>query len=107
MALREVWLICDSICGKRLTPYLKEIVPILIRHKELTVNTETAEKLIRISAATIDRLLAPERKKYNTKPRLRSESSLLNRIPLKTFSEWDRTKPGHLQVDLVEQSLPL
>ncbi len=92
---------------KRRLPKRTRLRPRIYDRKVFEVDIETRDKLVRISAATIDRLLAPERKKYNTKPRLRSESSLLNRIPLKTFSEWDRTKPGHLQVDLVEQSLPL
>lgn len=103
-ALRKVWIVCDCICGKRFAPYLEEIMPILIKHKELTVDKETEEKLLRISAATIDRLLAPERAKYVLKPRSKPETSLLNRIPVKTFSEWDRTPPGHLQVDLVEHN---
>lgn len=103
-ALRRVWIICDYICGKRLAPFLPEIVPILVRHKELTVDKQTEEKLTRISAATIDRLLASERAQYVVKPRSRPSDSLLNRIPVKTFSEWDRTQPGHLQVDLVEHN---
>ena len=105
--LRKVWIVCDSICGKRLAPYLKEIVPVLIAHNELEVDTETRQKLVRISAATIDRLLAPERAKYLLKPRSRAGPALMNRIPVKTFSQWDRTCPGDVQVDLVEQSLPL
>ncbi|MBA7618472.1 hypothetical protein ES703_25798 [subsurface metagenome] len=106
-ALRKVWIVCDCICDKRLAPYLKEIVPVLIAHNELEVDTETRQKLIRISAATIDRLLAPERAKYLLKPRSRAGPALMNRIPVKTFSQWDRTRPGDVQVDLVEQSLPL
>ena len=103
-ALRKVWIVCDCICGKRLAPYLKVIVPVLIAHNELEVDTETAEKLVRISAATIDRLLASERAKYILKPRSRVGSSLMNRIPVKTFSQWDRTRPGDVQVDLVEHN---
>jgi hypothetical protein len=103
-ALRKVWIVCDCICGKRLAPYLKEIVPVLEAHNELEVDTETAEKLVRISAATIDRLLATERAKYILKPRSRAGSTLMNRIPVKTFSQWDRTRPGNVQVDLVEHN---
>lgn len=103
-ALRKVWIVCDCICGKRLAPYLKEIVLVLISHEELVVDEETHDKLMRISAATIDRLLAPERAKYILKPRSAPSTSLLNRIPVKTFSEWDKTTPGHVQVDLVEHN---
>jgi len=37
-ALRKIWYICDSICGKRLAPYLKHIVPVLERHEEIVLN---------------------------------------------------------------------
>lgn len=103
-ALRKVWIVCDCICGKRLAPYLKEIVPVLISYGELAVDDDTRDKLMRISAATIDRLLAPERAKYVLRPRSAPVFSLMNRIPVKTFSEWDKTKPGHEQVDLVEHN---
>ncbi|TET22678.1 MAG: hypothetical protein E3J71_05315 [Candidatus Stahlbacteria bacterium] len=103
-ALRKVWIVCDCICGKRLAPYLKEILPILISYGELTVDGETRDKLVRISAATIDRLLASEKAKYKLKPRSKPGTSLLNRIPVKTFSQWDRSKPGQVQVDLVEHN---
>lgn len=28
-ALREIWMICDGICSKRLAPYLEELIPVL------------------------------------------------------------------------------
>jgi len=28
--LKEIWKICDYTCSKRLAPYLKEIIPILV-----------------------------------------------------------------------------
>ena len=34
VAMRKVWVICDCICGKRLGPYLAEIVPLLERLDE-------------------------------------------------------------------------
>jgi hypothetical protein len=67
MALRRIWLICDCICGKRLAPYLAEITPILIQHKELSISRITKEKLLRISAATIDRLLKKDKARYRLK----------------------------------------
>ena len=41
------------------------------------------------------------------KRRSRAGPALVNRIPVKTFSQWDRTRPGDVQVDLVVQSRPL
>ncbi len=58
-ALKSVWEILDYLCGKRLVAILPEVVPILERHGELKVDANTRERLIQISAATIDRLLEP------------------------------------------------
>src|SRR5213593_1058189 len=60
--LLKVWRIMDYICGKRLAPVLAEIVERLERRGELKGDPEVSKKLSRISAATIDRLLRPERK---------------------------------------------
>ena len=89
MALRKIWEIEDYICGKRLAPYMKEIVPVLEIWKELTIDKETREKLLKISAATIDRLLVPERKKFQLKGRSRTKPGTLlkNQIPIRTFSD--------------------
>lgn len=52
--LRSIWFISDYICGKRLAPLLKEIIPRLEKFKEIKLNAKTKEKLLRISPATID-----------------------------------------------------
>ncbi len=70
-ALKMIWEILDYLCGKRLAAFLPEVVPILQRHGELKVDASTRERLIQISAATIDRLLAPERRKHRLKGRRR------------------------------------
>ena len=103
VALRKVWVICDCICGKRLGPYLPEIVPLLERLDELDVNNEVREKLIKISPATIDRLLAPLRKRYQLKARCNTKPGTLlkHQIPIRTFSDWDELRPGFVEIDLV------
>jgi|APFre7841882793_1041355.scaffolds.fasta_scaffold08006_2 hypothetical protein len=102
-ALKQIWLIMDCICGKRLRPMLKEILAILQRHKEIKVRGEIKKKLLRISASTIDRILRPERKKYEIKGRsLTKPGTLLkHQIPIRTFSDWDEQKPGFVEIDLV------
>jgi len=91
-ALKQIWLICDCICGKRLAPYLPEIIPILIQHEELVIDNVTKEKLLRVSAATIDRLLAKEKTRYWLKGRARTKPGtlLLNQIPIRTFADPNR-----------------
>jgi|GEM_PF-491648 len=101
--LKQIWVIMDCICGKRLRPILKELLAILHKHKELRVTRETKKKLLRISAATIDRILKPERKKYELKGRsLTKPGTLLkHQIPIRTFSEWNEQRPGFVEIDLV------
>jgi hypothetical protein len=62
-ALVRLWRIMDYICGKRLQPLLPELLPVLERYNEFSCARETRAKLLRISAASIDRLLKPERRK--------------------------------------------
>jgi hypothetical protein len=102
-ALVQVWRIMDYICGKRLAPVLAELVERLQRHNELRCDAETARKLARMSAATIDRLLRPEREQQTVKGRshTRPGTLLKQQIPLRTFSEWDDARPGFLEIDLV------
>jgi len=102
-ALIKIWLIMDCICGKRLAPILKEIIRVLVRHKEITIEGDTKKKLCKISAATIDRLLADERKKQTLKGRSHTKPGTLlkSQIPIRTFSEWDDKRPGFVEIDLV------
>lgn len=102
-ALVQVWRIMDYICGKRLAPVLGEIVERLLRHNELSCDAAISKKLVRMSAATIDRLLRPERKKYQLKGRshTRPGTLLKHQIPMRTFNEWDEAQPGFLEMDLV------
>lgn len=102
-ALKKVWHIMDCICGKRLAPALKEVVPRLQRFREISVDTEVKRKLLNISPATIDRLLAKERRKQTIKGRSNTKPGTLlrNQIPVRTFSDWDEQRPGFVEVDLV------
>lgn len=102
-ALKKVWKVMDYICGKRLAPSLPELVPRLVRQGELKISKATAGKLAGMSAATVDRLLAPERKKMCLKGRSRTKPGTLlkHQIPVRTFSDWDDLKPGFLEIDLV------
>jgi len=101
--LVQVWRIMDYICGKRLAPVLGEMVERLLRHNEVRCDVATRKKLARMSAATIDRLLRPERQKYQLKGRshTRPGTLLKHQIPMRTFTEWDEQQPGFLEIDLV------
>lgn len=101
--LQRVWVICGGICGKRLAPYLEEIVPKLERLGELVLDAEVRDKLLGISPATVDRLLAPVRKRYQLRARSTTKPGTLlkHQIPIRTFSDWDEACPGFVEIDLV------
>jgi hypothetical protein len=103
VSLKEIWKICDYICSKRLAPFLSEIIPVLEKWGEIKLDTKVREKLLKISAATIDRLLAETRKRYRIKGRSTTKpGSLLKKsIPIRTFADWDEKVPGFFEVDLV------
>ncbi len=103
VALKELWKICDYICPKRLAPFLSEIIPVLERWGEIKLNLKVREKLFKISAATIDRLLTDTRKRFRIKGRstTRSGTLLKKSIPIRTFADWDEKVPGFFEVDLV------
>jgi len=102
-ALRKIWYIMDCICGKRLSPILGEVLWKLERYKEISLDATIRQKLLGVSASTIDRLLAPERRKQtikgkgNTKP----GTLLKHQIPIRTFAEWNDKRPGFVEIDLV------
>ena len=102
-ALKRVWQIMDCICGKRLAPFLPELVPILERHEELVLDEDTRSKLVTISAASIDRLLAEERRRRRLldRARARPDTALLRQIPIQTHVDALVNRPGSVEVDLV------
>lgn len=104
LALKIIWVVFDFICGKRLAPFMAEAVKKLEYHREIDITPEVREKLTKISASTIDRLLKPEKDKFKigkgrkgTKP----GTLLKNSIPIRTFADWDDAKPGFVEADLV------
>jgi integrase-like protein len=101
--LRRIWMILDFICGKRLVAIMPEVVKRLEYFGEFKCDRRTREKLLKISAATIDRLLAPERRKHQLRGRARTKPGTLlkKQIPLRTFSEWSEQRPGFVEIDLV------
>jgi hypothetical protein len=101
--LRRVWAALDGPSGKRLAPFMSEIVAALERAGELGLEPEIRAKLLRMSAATIDRALAPDRKRLQVKGRSGTKpgSILKRQIPIRTFAQWDDRRPGFCEVDLV------
>lgn len=68
-AVRFIWVILGGICSKLLVAALPEMIVKLEQEGELRLDAETHLKLLRMSAATIDRRLAPIRKQMAIKRR--------------------------------------
>jgi len=92
----------NLMCSKR----LKEAIPLWITSYEKGYCTRIPEpdrkKLLRISPATIDRLLAEERK-HLTKHGLTTTkpgSLIKKKVPIKT-NQWDESRPGFVEADTV------
>jgi hypothetical protein len=102
-ALIFCWAVLGMPAGKRLAPMLPELVAILRRFGELDIDDDTAALLVSMSAATIDRRLAPERRKRELRGRSRTKpgSLLKSQIPVRTWADWDDARPGFVEIDLV------
>jgi hypothetical protein len=101
--LKLVWAASNFLCGKRLKPFLPELVKSLKRHKEIKLSKDDEALILTASAATIDRLLAPARKEIRIKGRATTKPGTLlkHQIPIRTFADWTEDKPGFLEIDLV------
>jgi hypothetical protein len=99
--VQYIWLQAEQPCGKRLVPILQQWLPYYERRFERL--SRGHRKLVgQISAATLDRLLAPARAQQvgrgrgGTKP----GSLLRSQIPIRTGT-WDLSRPGYLEADSV------
>lgn len=102
-ALVKIWDILDRPCGKRLHPYLPEIVAVLERQQELVLDPQTKQLLLRMSRATIDRAVAQARRRPHRRTRgtTKPGSLLKNSIPVRVYTPWDEQQPGFIEIDLV------
>ena len=103
--LRACWELTDGICGKRLAPFLPELLERLVAWGCLPdeATPEVVARVGQMSAATVDRWLRPDRAGWprrglgTTKP----GTLLKGQVPIRTFAEWNEAVPGCLELDLV------
>jgi hypothetical protein len=102
-ALVISWRLSRAPSGKRLAPMLATLVPLLRRDSEIALSDDQAGSLIAMSAATIDRKLAPERAQMASRGRSHTKpgSLLKTQIPVRTWAQWDENRPGFVEIDLV------
>lgn len=103
-ALIKCWDIFDKPCGQRLQPLLKTEIDRLIKFNSINCSSETASKLKKISARSIDTLLKSHKEKENFKRKYdyKNNPLLYQKIPTKLSSDWNRFETGNIQIDLVE-----
>jgi hypothetical protein len=102
-ALKVIWRASGGLCSKRLRPFIPEMTRVLRAKEELFIRDDTATELGQLSASTIDRITRRWRqgKRGHGLSLTKPGTHLKNAIPIKTFSEWEDSRPGFIQVDLV------
>jgi hypothetical protein len=101
--LSKLWDMSNFICGKRLAPLISDYLFVLKRDKVWEYPLTIDEQLIKISPATIDRLLTPIRKKMTIKGRTTTKPGTLlkHQIPIRTWADWNENVPGFFETDTV------
>jgi hypothetical protein len=99
-ALFLAWHAANRICAKRLMPFLPTLIEALERHEHLQLTEECRSQLLSMSAATADRLLRFQRKLgVRGLSTTRAGTLLKQQIPIRTFTEWEETRPGFLEAE--------
>jgi hypothetical protein len=103
-ALRIMWEAADRLCGKRLKVALPSLLYAMERNGHIALDSIVKEKLLAMSAATIDRSLRLTRQHIDGKGRRRPGigSAIRRSIPVRTFAEWGDPQPGFFEIDMVE-----
>ena len=99
--VRQIWLSAEQPCGKRLVPILRQWLPYYERRFG-RLGWRQRQLVGQISAATLDRMLAPARAEHSGRGRggTKPGSLLRSEIPIRTGT-WDLTRPGYLEADSV------
>ena len=103
-ALIVLWEAADRLCGKRLKALIPMLVDAMERHGHLSLDPTVKDKLLSVSAATIDRALRNTREQIDGQRKRRTGvgAALRRSIPVRTFSDWRDPPPGFFEVDMVE-----
>jgi hypothetical protein len=105
-ALAALWEASDRLCGKRLKVMIPALLPALERHGRLVLDAGERALVLKVSAATIDRLLSGIKIAAGGGKRRRAgfSSAVRRQVPVRTFNDWKDPAPGYCEVDLVAHS---
>ena len=104
-ALKPIWKAFNYQCGKLLAPFLHANINSIVKDPELKCGKDVKDKLHKISAATIDRLLKKTKAQMKikgtsgTKP---AKGHIKKQIPVMSHFECKEQGPGVWQIDLVQ-----
>jgi hypothetical protein len=105
-ALILLWEAGDRVCGKRLKALIPVLVDAMERHGHLDLDSVIKDKLLQVSAATIDRALAATRLHIDGQRKRRTGvgAAIRRSIPVRTFNDWGNPPPGFFEIDMVEHT---
>lgn len=103
-ALTVVWEAADRVCGLRLKVVIPTLVDAMGRYGHLDLNPVIRTKVLQVSAATIDRALAPACQHIDGQRKRRKGvgAAIRRSIPVRTFADWRDPPPGFFEIDMVE-----
>ena len=99
--IKAIWLRAEQPCGKRLKPTLELWLP-YHEKRNGALSKALRSRVLKASAATLDRLLAPCRVSLGSRGRCgtRPGTLLRSQIPIRT-EHWDVSGPGFIEADTV------
>lgn len=103
-ALIVLWEAGDRVCGKRLKALVPTLIDAMERHGRLDLDPIIKDKVLTVSAATIDRILADTRLQIDGQRKRRKGvgAAIRRSIPVRTFADWGDPAPGFFEMDMVE-----
>ncbi len=99
-----LWEATDRVCGKRVKGLVPMLTDAMERHGHIDIDRIVKAKVLTVSAATIDRMLAgtPSQIDGQRKRRKAVGTATRRSIPVRTFADWGDPLPGFLEKDMVE-----
>ena len=99
--ITAIWKACEQPCGKRLKAAIRDWLPAYEKREGL-LDDETRTRVLAISPAQIDRLLASGKVSAQGKyrPGLKANAAVKAAIPIRAES-WDTSEPGWTEADTV------
>jgi len=102
-AMTALWEASDRVYGKRLKVMIPILLPALEQHGRFQLGQADRDRVLAISAATIDRLLVDVKIAASGGRRRRAGfySAIRREVPIRTFNDWNSPPPGFCEVDMV------